>query len=118
MNMKSLLTIAFLTIAFSPLVSAADTPDAPFRKALIDQFECNDAPVADALKIIEEKSGLKVFYVPAADESGRVSLSMRNMPASELLRFIAAMAGSQVTYEADGAHLRPLPAPSASEPKK
>jgi hypothetical protein len=89
------------------------------RKILIPTVDFRDATVREAVAFVSQKvrelSGGKqsvnvVWMVsPEQTASARVTLSLRNVPASEVLRYIGESSNLQFSYDALAVKIKPNP---------
>ena len=89
------------------------------RKILIPTVDFRDATVREAVAFVSQKvrelSGGKqsvnvVWLVsPEQTASARVTLSLRNVPASEVLRYIGESSNLQFSYDALAVKIKPKP---------
>ena len=76
------------------------------EETILPEFKLDLTTPAQALKAIEKQAGFKVLYTPRKVDWPTFSVSLKNLPASDALDFVARAANLKLTYEADGAHLQ------------
>jgi hypothetical protein len=96
---------------------------ASLRNINIPAVEFRDVTVREAVAFVAQKvhelSGGKrslnvVWMVPSeTTESTRITLSLQNVPASEVLRYIGDASNLRLTYDAHAVKIRPMTRPSA-----
>ena len=109
MNIIHNLTILACGAALT-LSSLAVTPEDVEKKAgevIIPEIQFRDLDVAVALKVISKETGIKVFYNPPKDDPTRITLSLKNVPASEALKYVTGLANLKFIYKEDGVHVTP-----------
>ena len=109
MNITHNLTILACGAALT-LSSLAVTPEDVQKKAkkvIIPELRFRDLPVAVALQMISRESGIKVFYTPPAKDSTRITLSLRDVSATEALKYVTGLANLTFIFEDDGVHVTP-----------
>ena len=74
------------------------------KATVVPKFEVRDASVHEVLKSFTEETGINVIYAVPPDDKRTISLSLRNIPASELIKYIGQLAKLKFTYEEDGVH--------------
>ena len=86
------------------------------RKIIIPSAIFQNATTREAVAFVSQKvaelTGGKqalnvVWLVPEDRDTSRVSLSLQNVPASEVLRYIAESAGLEIAYSEHAATIRP-----------
>jgi type II secretory pathway component GspD/PulD (secretin) len=123
--MKTPRILALITAASALNLSLAfaETIEQKAAQAIIPNFELNDATPADALKDIAKATGIKITYSPRKNEEARVTVALRQIPASEALAYVANLANLKFSYEKDSvlvvpnviALAVPKPAPTPEE---
>ena len=92
------------------LSSLAVTPEDVQKKAkeiIIPEIQFRDLHVAVALQIISMEAGIKVFYTPPKKDSTRITLSLRDVPATEALKYVTGLANLKFIFKEDGVHVTP-----------
>ena len=92
------------------------------RKILIPTVDFRDATVREAVAFVSQKvhelsggkQSLNVVWMvpPEQTATARVTLSLRNMPASEVLRYIGASSNLQFSYDALAVKIKPMSNPA------
>jgi hypothetical protein len=92
------------------------------RKILIPTVDFRDATVREAVAFVSQKvrelsggkQSLNVVWMvsPEQTASARVTLNLRNMPASEVLRYIGASSNLRFTYNAVAVKIQPMSNPA------
>ena len=104
MNIAHNLTILACGAALT-LSSLAVTPEDVQKKAkeaIIPELRFRDLPVTVALQLISRESGIKVFYTPPTKDSTRITLSLRDVSATEALKYVTGLANLIFIFEEDG----------------
>ncbi len=96
--------------------------EASLRNINIPAVDFRDVTVREAvafvaLKVQEISAGKRSVNVvwmvpPEATEGTRITLSLRNVPASEVLRYIGDASNLHFTYDAHALKIRPMTKPS------
>ena len=110
MKTLSSITAAFIALAISlfSLTSAlGDTVEKKAKEIAIPKLEFKDVTVPDAFKMFTTATGIKVFYTPPKNDHVVLTLSLKDVPASEALKYIAALAELKFTYKDDGVYVVP-----------
>ena len=63
--------------------------------------------MAEALQYVGKLSGIKVRYAAPANDNIRVTMSLKDIPVGECIRFIANIANLTITYDEGGVSLAP-----------
>ena len=92
------------------------------KKIVIPAVDFHEVTVREAVAFVSQKvrelSGGKqsvnvVWMVPAEQIAGeRVTLSLQNVPASEVLRYIGDASNLQISYDALAVKIKPAPSPA------
>lgn len=86
------------------------------EKIILPTVEFQDAKLADCLDFIRIKSrdldpgkkGVNIIVKPGGDETARITLSLKNVPVSEALRYSAELANHKLTFDAQSYFLTPV----------
>jgi len=100
--------------------------EAALRNIIIPTVDFRDATVREAVAFVSQKvrelSGGKrsvnvVWMVPPEQaDSARVTLSLQNVPASEVLRYIGDSSNLRFSYDAHAVKIRPMTNPADGKP--
>lgn len=92
------------------------------RKILIPTVDFRDATVPEAVAFVSQKvrelsGGTQIVNVvwmvpPEQTASARVTLNLRNVPASEVLRYIGASSNLRFSYDALALKIQPMNSPA------
>ena len=80
------------------------------KATIIPKLEFREQSAAEALAILAKMSDLKISYLPKADDTARITVSLSNIPAAEAQKYVTSLANLKFAYEADGVHVVPLDA--------
>lgn len=88
----------------------------PAGKIILPSVEFRDTPLADCLDFFRiksreldpDKKGVNIIIKPGGDASARITLSLKNVPLSEALRYCAALANHKLTSDAQSFFLAPI----------
>jgi len=92
------------------------------RSIIIPKADFQDASVRDAITYVSQqvkslsggKQTMNIVWLIPADHPGRVTLSLQNIPASELMKYIAEAGSLTLDYDAYAVKVKPLAAEAAS----
>ena len=92
------------------------------RSIIIPKADFQDASVRDAITYVSQqvkslsggKQTMNIVWLIPADHPGRVTLSLQNIPASELMKYVAESGGVQLDYDAYAVKVKPLAANAAT----
>jgi hypothetical protein len=97
------------------------------KKIVIPTVDFHDVSVREAVAFVSQRvrelSGGKqslnvVWMVPAEQATGeRVTLSLQNVPASEVLRYIADASNLQISYDPLAVKIKPAPVAEQKSPE-
>jgi hypothetical protein len=82
-----------------------DTVEKKAQETFIPSFVLKEVTASDALKAISTQTGIKVFFVPPKNNTNKLTVSLKNVPASEALKYVTLLANLKFTYEEDGVHV-------------
>lgn len=85
------------------------------RKLLIPKVNFQDATVRESVAFVTQKVRelsdgklvMNVVWLVPADDPSRITLSLQNVPAAEVLRYIAESANLRVDYDEHAVTIRP-----------
>jgi hypothetical protein len=127
MKPSSRAALIIFVAAFWQQSIAEATPEEIAKKAqetIIQTLEFKNVSAAEALNVVSEATGMKVFYKPASTATPKINLTLTNIPTSGVLKFVTELANLKFRYESDGVHVLPQTAefgplkPLATEPLK
>ncbi len=72
---------------------------------ILPELEFENATPAEALKAISAMSGIEIFYTPMPGDKPDITVSLRNIPTSEALRYITGLSGLGFAYESKGVRI-------------
>lgn len=89
---------------------------APASKIIIPSVEFRDATLTECIDFIRikareldpEKKGVNILIKPGGDASVRITLSLKDVPLSEALRYCSALANHKLTADAQTFFLTPV----------
>ncbi len=95
--------------------SAVETPS---EKIIIPSIEFRDATLTECIDFIRikardldpDKKGVNIIIKPGGDASARITLSLKDVPLSEALRYCAELANHKLTSNAQSFSLTPVSA--------
>ena len=105
MNTPRLFSV--LAAALSLTLGAVASPEDDAKEAIID-LEVTDTPVAKVIEFVGKLAKVKTHYAAPAKNDPVVTLNLKNAPAAEAFKYIAALANLTLTYQKDGAHFDPV----------
>lgn len=116
--------LAFQAQSVTPAPPA--TPDAGTIEAVkklqekaettvIPEISAREITVDGLLRLISGETGIALVYQPKEENEARITLHLKNVPASEAIRYAAALANLSYTYRKDGVYFEDLP-PAAVPP--
>ena len=92
------------------------------RKILIPTVDFHDATVREAVAFVSQKvrelsggnQSVNVVWMVSSEQtaSARVTLNLRNVPASEVLRYIGASSNLRFSYDARAVKIQPMSNPA------
>lgn len=85
------------------------------RKVIIPKVDFNDATVRDAITYVSQqvktlsggKQGMNIVWMIPADYAGKVTLSLQNVPAAEVMKYIAQAGQLTLEYDAYAVKVKP-----------
>lgn len=86
--------------------AGAQTIEEQARKVTVT-MNLNDVPPAAAAQFVQAVSKIKVHFQGRPGDLTLLSVSFENTTVDEALRYLAALAKLELTYQPDGAHLAP-----------
>jgi len=113
-----------VVIAQSFPAAAADSPapkpatEHPASKIIFPSIEFRDATLTECIDFIRiksreldpDKKGVNIILKPGGDASARITLSLKNVPLSEALRYCAELSNHKLTSDAQSYFLTPVSA--------
>ncbi|MCX6848925.1 MAG: hypothetical protein NTY98_08385 [Verrucomicrobia bacterium] len=109
--------------AAPPVLDPFDKPTeivnaAPGSKIIIPSIEFRDATLTECIDFIRikcreldpDKKGANIIVKPGGDESARITLSLKNVPVVEALRYSAELANHKLTSDAQSFFITPVSA--------
>jgi hypothetical protein len=84
----------------------AGTVQKEAEENIIPKLKFQGKTPSDVLTAISCVTGIEVYYTPMTDDQPNLAVTLTNIPASEALKYVAALANLEITYKADGVHLR------------
>jgi|GEM_PF-699146 len=91
---------------------------APASKIIIPSVEFRDATLTECIDFIRtkardfdpDKKGVNILVKPGGDASARITLSLKDVPLSEALRYCAELANHKLTSDAQSFFITPVSA--------
>ncbi len=96
------------TEILTPPASKIIIPSVEFRDATLT--ECIDFMRIKSRELDPDKKGVNIIVKPGGDASARITLSLKNVPLSEALRYCAELANHKLTSDAQSYFLTPVSA--------
>ena len=98
--------------------------EANLRTIIIPKAEFKDATVREAITYVSQqvknlsggKQTMNIVWLIPADYAGRVTLSLQNIPAAELMKYIAEAGALTLDYDAYAVKVKPAVAEASSPP--
>ena len=123
-NLKMSIQPNAVVIAQSFPAAAADSPapkpatEAPVSKIIFPNLEFRDATLTECIDFIRiksreldpDKKGVNIILKPGGNASVRISLSLKNVPLPEVLRYCAELSNHKLTSDAQSYFLTPVSA--------
>lgn len=69
------------------------------------QLDMRAASPAEALEAISTVTGINIFYKPAKGDQQPITLALKNISASEALKYVTKAANLKFTYKENGVHV-------------
>ena len=94
---------------------AADAMATKLQGLIIPQMEFHNATLSDAVAFLQirsrqldpDKKGINIIIAPeAAKTEAKITLSLKDIPLSEALRYVAELSGLAIGYEKDAVRLQ------------
>ena len=118
-----------VVIAQSFPATAADSPESkpamapPSSKIIFPSLEFRDATLAECIDFIRiksreldpDKKGVNIILKPGGNDSTRITLSLKNAPLPESLRYCAELSNHKLTFDAQSYFVTPA---SLAAPEK
>ena len=122
-NLKMSVQPYAVVIAQSFPATAADSPapkpatESPTSKIIFPSLDFRDATLAECIDFIRiksreldpDKKGTNIILKPGGNEAARITLSLKNVPLSEALRYCAELTNHKLTSDAQSYFLAPVP---------
>jgi beta-lactamase regulating signal transducer with metallopeptidase domain/peroxiredoxin len=86
----------------APAGTGASAIQEKAEETIIPKFEYYETTPAVVLQAISNAMGVRISYVPRPDDRANLTLVLTNVPAAEVLKYVAQLAYLKVTYQADG----------------
>ena len=87
-------------------------PGVEFRDATLT--ECIDFMRLKSRDLDPDKKGVNIIVKPGGDASARITLSLKNVPLLEVLRYCAELANHKLTFDAQSYFLTPVSAEASA----
>lgn len=121
-SLKMSIQPSAVVIAQSFPATAADSPapkpatESPSSKIIIPSIEFRDATLAECINFIRiksreldpDKKGVNIILKPGGNETARITLSLKNVPLSEVLHYCAELTNHKLTSDAQTFFLTPV----------
>jgi beta-lactamase regulating signal transducer with metallopeptidase domain len=121
-NLKMSIQPNAVVIAQSLPATAADSPapkpatEPPASKIICPSLEFRDATLTECIDFIRiksreldpDKKGVNIILKPGGNEAPRITLSLKNIPLSEALRYCAELSNHKLTSDAQSYFLTPV----------
>ncbi len=103
------------TIALREKTGVGTGIEAGLRKIIIPKVDFQDATVRDAITFVSQqvktlsggKQTLNIVWLIPADYAARVTLSLQNVPAAEVMKYVAQSGNLTLDYDAYALKVRP-----------
>lgn len=109
MKIPRIITTAFIALTIGTLLGLnsafGNTVEKQAKETIIPKLEFKEVTVSAALKMFTTATGIKAFYTRPENDEWRLTISLKNVPASQAIGYITGLANLKFTYEEDGVHV-------------